>query len=64
MFGKEIYCGTEFIEEDRDTFIIYKSFITINTCSVIGNYNIRIQKFYDLKLIDEETYNKWYNKNL
>jgi len=61
VFGKEIYCGYYFIEEERENFIIYKSFIN-NTGNLIDNYNLRIKHFYDLKLIDEKTYNIWYKK--
>lgn len=60
-FGKEIYCCSYFIEHERDNFIIYKSFIN-NTGNIIDNFNLRIQNFYDRKLIDEKTYKFWYKK--
>jgi len=61
VFGKEIYCCSYFIEKERDNFIIYKSFI-FNTGDIIANFNLRIQHFYNLKLIDEPTYHLWYKK--
>lgn len=59
-FGDRIICDT-FHHYMKDNFLIYKSFISnINKTS---NFNQRIQKFYDLQLIDFETYNKWTVKN-
>ena len=60
-FSKEIYCGFEFKNNERDTYIIYKSFIQ-NTGNLIENYNQRIENFKNNKLIDDNTYNLWYKK--
>jgi hypothetical protein len=54
FFGERIYCGTCHI---RDNFLIYKSFISNR--NKISNFNQRIQQFYELQLIDYDTYNKW-----
>ena len=61
MIKKEIYCGFEFKNNERDTYIIYKSFIQ-NTGNLIENYNQRIENFKNNKLIDDNTYNLWYKK--
>jgi hypothetical protein len=55
-FGDRIFCFY-FQEYRRHDFLIYKSFISNKT--KISNFNQRIQIFYDLGLIDIETYNKW-----
>lgn len=57
-FGEEIYCCSYFLEERRNEFIIYKSFIQ-NTGNLISNYNQRIENFYKLELINSYEYNKW-----
>jgi hypothetical protein len=59
-FGDRIVCDV-FHYYMKDNFLIYKSFISNR--NKISNFNQRIQKFYDLQLIDIDTYNKWTVKN-
>jgi hypothetical protein len=61
-FDKKIFCD-EFIENERENFIIWKSFI-INTGNSYKNYNIRIDKFYNLNLIDYDTYKLWIKQDI
>jgi len=60
FFGDRIFCYN-FREDKRDDFLIYKSFISNRNKT--SNFNQRIQKFYDLGLMDYDTYNKWTIKN-
>ena len=57
MYDHRIFCG-DFREELRDSFIIYKSFISNKNKT--ENFNQRIQNFYDNRFINTETYDKWY----
>jgi hypothetical protein len=59
-FGERIVCDV-FHHYKKDDFLIYKSFISNRNKT--SNFNQRIQKFYDLGLIDYDTYNKWTIKN-
>ena len=56
-YDNKIYCDF-FREKWRNEFIIYKSFI--NNCSKKNNFNQRIELFYNLKLIDKNTFDTWY----
>ena len=60
LFDKKIYCGLDFIEEERDNYIIYKSLIK-NSGNKIDNYNFRIKHFYDNNLINKLDFEKWTN---
>lgn len=60
FFGDRIMCQY-FYEHLREHFYIFKSFISNR--GKASNFNQRIQQFYDLRLIDEEAYNKWVIKN-
>jgi hypothetical protein len=57
VYGEQIYCDY-FRESRRNEFIIYKSFISNKNKT--DNFNQRIQNFYNNRLIDKETYNKWF----
>ena len=57
VYGEQIYCDY-FRESRRNEFIIYKSFISNKNKK--DNFNQRIQNFYNNRLIDKETYNKWF----
>lgn len=57
VYGEKIYCDY-FRESRRNNFIIYKSFISNR--NKIDNFNQRIQNFYNNRLIDKETYDKWF----
>jgi hypothetical protein len=56
VYDKQIYCDY-FREDLRESFIIYKSFITHGLRK--HNYNQRLDIFYAKGLIDNETYYKW-----
>lgn len=60
LYDERIMCDY-FNESLRENFFIFKSFISNRGKE--SNFNQRIQKFYDLKLIDEPTYHKWIIKN-
>ena len=59
-FSDRIMCQY-FYEHLREHYYIFKSFISNRNKS--ANFNQRLQQFYDLRLIDDETYNKWTIKN-
>jgi len=59
-FGERIICDI-FHSYMKDNFLIYKSFISNRNKT--SNFNQRIQKFYDLGLMDYDTYNEWTIKN-
>ena len=57
-YDNKIFCGLDFKEENRNDYIIYKSFI--NNTNKISNFNQRIQIFYNNNLIDKNTYDKYF----
>lgn len=59
-FGDRIMCQY-FYEHLREHFYIFKSFISNRGKE--SNFNQRLQQFYDHRLIDEATYNKWSIRN-
>lgn len=59
-FDKEkIYCNYHFNPSYRDSFLIYKSFIS-HTKDVIKNFNSRLDIFKKYQLITDEEYNSNY----
>ena len=56
VYGERIFLEY-FRENRREDFLIFKSFV--NNRGKISNFNQRIQQFYNYKLIDQATYDKW-----
>lgn len=58
----KIICGSNFNLEYKNTYLIYKSFITHNS-DIIINFNNRLDIFKNAGLISDEDYYNYYKQN-
>jgi hypothetical protein len=64
VFNREkIYCGYEFNPSYKNTYLIYKSFISHDK-NIILNFNKRLDIFKKYELIEDDEYNNNYKKIL